>query len=164
MWVGVGSHSGLPGQLDRNLCQAVNKPIFGGRLALNPWLAEQACLVRWCELWWLVEAWLWLEWIKMLVPWEAGDLKREAAWVNCFKKNQWLSFPFWLMDATGWLRFFYTKILSSLSSLDLEMSLHHINSQDSQSDSYFSFMNVGKTWMFVLYINVGNNEQWFHIK
>jgi hypothetical protein len=60
----VGSHSGLPGQLYGNLCQAVNKPIFGGWLALNPWLAEQACLVRWCDLRWLVEAWLWLECIK----------------------------------------------------------------------------------------------------
>ena len=92
----MGSHSGLPGQPDGNLCQAVNKPIFGGWLALNPWLAEQACLVRWCDLWWLVEAWLWLECIKMLVPLEAAeDLKREAAWVNCFKKNWWLRFPCW---------------------------------------------------------------------
>jgi hypothetical protein len=31
---------------DGNLCQAVNKPIFGGWLALNPLLAEKACLVR----------------------------------------------------------------------------------------------------------------------
>jgi hypothetical protein len=91
----VGSHSGLPGQPAGNLCQAVNKPIFGGWLTLNLWLAEQACLVRWCDLWWLVEAWLWLEWIKMSVPWGVGDLKREAAWINCFKKNQWLRFPCW---------------------------------------------------------------------
>jgi hypothetical protein len=35
-WMNVGSHSGLPGQPDRNLCQAVNKPIFGGWLTLNP--------------------------------------------------------------------------------------------------------------------------------
>jgi hypothetical protein len=32
----VGSHSGLPGQPDGNLFQAVNKPIFGGWPALNP--------------------------------------------------------------------------------------------------------------------------------
>jgi hypothetical protein len=92
----LGSHSRLPGQPDGNLFQAVNKPIFGGWLALNPWLAEQACLVTWCDLWWLVEAWLWLEWKKKLVPRGAGDLKREAAWVNCFKKNPWLHFPCWL--------------------------------------------------------------------
>jgi hypothetical protein len=91
----VGSHSGLPGQLDGNLCQAVNKPIFGGWLALNPWLAEQACLVRWCDLWWLVEEWLWLEWVEMLVLRGSGELKREAAWVNCIKKNLWLRFPCW---------------------------------------------------------------------
>jgi hypothetical protein len=103
-WGIVGSHSGLPGQPrlhpkmvpDRNLCQAVNKPTFGGWLALNPWLAEQACLVWWCNLWWLVEAWLWLEWIKTLVPRGSGELKREAAWINCIKKNWWLRFPCWL--------------------------------------------------------------------
>jgi hypothetical protein len=91
----VGSHSRLPGQPDGNLCQAVNKPIFGGWLALNPWLAEQACLVRWCDLWWLVWGMVvaWVE--KMLVSREAGNLKREAAWVNCFKKNRWLRFPCW---------------------------------------------------------------------
>jgi hypothetical protein len=32
----VGSHSGLPGQPDGNLFQAVNKPIFGEWPALNP--------------------------------------------------------------------------------------------------------------------------------
>jgi hypothetical protein len=80
---------------DRNLCQAVNKPIFGEWLTLNPWLAEQACLVRWCDLWWLVEAWLWLECIKTLVSWGSGELKREAAWINYIKKNGWLRFPCW---------------------------------------------------------------------
>jgi hypothetical protein len=103
----VGSHSGLPGQPDGNLFQAVNKPMFGGWPALNPWLAEQACLVRWCDLWWLVGAWLWLEWRKKLVTREAGDLKKEAAWVNCFKKNRWLRFSCW----PSWTRHSRSSVL-----------------------------------------------------
>ena len=95
--------------------------MFGGWPTLNPWLAEQACLVRWCDLWWLVEAWLWLEWIKTFVPWGAGDLKREAAWVNCFKKNQWLRFPCWLswtqhLTVPGGLQTFCSLSWSAINS------------------------------------------------
>ena len=83
----VGSHSGLPGQQDGSLFQVVNKPMFGGWPALNPWLAEQACLVRWCDLWWLVGAWLWLEWRKTLVTREAGWFEESSCLSKLLKEE-----------------------------------------------------------------------------